>query len=156
MEYFKNLSGVSILVVFILIFLPLLQVMAEEKLKTDTNEGNTESMKNEGANDYTITIRSTDKGMSIFTDSKLIGKTPLTLTLKEGESLQIYGKNNKGDIVFKTTLEGGKMPQGLLIHYNERPGLSKRAVFVILGVAIGATASIIYIVIALFRTHIGE
>jgi hypothetical protein len=140
MEYFKNLSGVSILVVFILIFLPLLQVMAEEKLKTDTNEGNTESMKNEGATDYTISIRTTGDKITLYTDSKLIGKTPLTLALKEGESLQIYGKNNKDDIVFKTTLEGGKTPAGLL--FQTEPSLGKKSVSVIVGVSL---VSLIYL-----------
>ena len=138
MKYFRGQLGISISLIFILILLPLLQVMGEEKLNTD--EGNTESVKNEGATDYTISIRTTGDKITLYTDSKLIGKTPLTLALKEGESLQIYGKNNKDDIVFKTTLEGGKTPAGLL--FQTEPSLGKKSVSVIVGVSL---VSLIYL-----------
>jgi len=145
MEYFRRLIEVSVLLIVILIISPLLQVMGEEKSYTDATESNTESVKNGGTTDYTISIRTTGDNMTLYTDSKLIGKTPLTLTLKEGESLQIYGTNKKGDIVFKTTLEGGKMPQGLLIQYSE-PGLGKKTGIVMRGLSIGVISSLLLFV----------
>jgi hypothetical protein len=148
MKYFRGQLGISISLIFILILLPLLQVMGEEKLNTD--EGNTESVKNEGATDYTISIRTTGDKITLYTDSKLIGKTPLTLALKEGESLQIYGKNNKDDIVFKTTLEGGKTPQGLLIQYDE-PGRRTKTGIVIIGVSVAVFSQFLWICLVMAR-----
>jgi len=141
MMHFRYIKVISISIIVILILSPLMQAIGEEKSSTD--EGNTESMKNGGVTDYTITIRSTDKGMSIFTDSKLIGKTPLMLTLKEGESLQIYGTNKKGDVVFKTTLEGGKTPSGLLIQNNKTSAWGTKSFYMITGFGLGVFSQFI-------------
>ncbi|MGQ9705645.1 MAG: hypothetical protein ACUVWP_01400 [bacterium] len=150
MKYLRCLKGVSISIIVILILLLLLQVIGEEKLSTDTSEGNTESVKDDGATDYTISIRTTGDKMTLYTDSKLIGRTPLMLTLKEGELLQIFGKNKKGDVILKTTLEGGKTPSGLIIQHDD-PGLGIKAGLVILGVSIGVVSQLLWIIIALSR-----
>ena len=50
--HFRYIKRVSISVIVILILLPLLQAIGDEK--SSNNEGNTESLKDNGATDYTI------------------------------------------------------------------------------------------------------
>jgi len=153
MRYFKCLSGVSISVVVILILLPILQAMGEEKSNTD--DGNTESVKNESATGYTISIKTTKNKISLYTDGKLIGKTPFTLNLKKGDVIELYGFDEDGAIVFIDTVEGGKTPSNILIQYPKRYDSAVNNASSFTGAVVGVNAGVLMMYIIFILTFGG-